>query len=42
MNTGSIVEFLIAFVVIMIVALPVQIIQIKERLHDMPGGALKS
>jgi hypothetical protein len=40
MSTDSIVGFLIATVVV--VALQMQILQIKWRLRDMPGGAPKN
>ena len=42
MSTDNVVDFLIALIVIMVVALQVQILQIKKRLRDMPGGAPKS
>jgi hypothetical protein len=42
MSTDSIVDFLIALVVIMVVALQVQILQLKKKLRDMSGGAPKS
>jgi hypothetical protein len=42
MNTESVLEFLIAFVVMMIVALQMRIIQITNGPHDMPDEALKS
>ena len=42
MSTDSIVDLLIAFVVIMVVALPVQILQRKKKLRAMPGGAPKN
>lgn len=42
MSTDSIVRFLIVLVVIMVVALQVQILQIKKKLRDMPGGAPKN
>jgi hypothetical protein len=42
MSTDSIVDLLIAFVVIMVVALQVQILQLKKRLRDRPGGAPKN
>ena len=42
MSADSIVDFLIALLVIMVVALQVQILQIKKRLRDMPGGAPKN
>ena len=42
MSTDSIVDFLIALVVIMVVALQVQILQLKKKLRDMSGWAPKS
>ena len=42
MSTDGIVDFLIALVVIMVVALQVQILQLKKRLRGMSGGAPKS
>jgi hypothetical protein len=38
----TVVDFLIAFLVIMVVALQVQIIQIKKRLRDVPSGIPKN
>jgi hypothetical protein len=42
MSTDTVVDFLIAFLVIMVVALQVQISQLKKRLRDLPGGVPKS
>jgi hypothetical protein len=42
MSTDRIIDFLIALLVIMVVALQVQVIQINKRLRDIPGGAPKS
>jgi hypothetical protein len=42
MSTDTAVDFLIAFLVIMVVALQVQIIQMKRRLRDMPSGVSKN
>ena len=42
MSTDSAVDFLIAFLVIMVVALQVLIIQLKKRLRDLPGGVSKN
>jgi hypothetical protein len=42
MSTDTVVDFLIALLVIMVVALQVQIIQLKKRLNDLPGGVSKS
>ena len=42
MSTETVVDFLITFLVIMVVALQVQIIQLKKRLRDLPGGVPKS
>ena len=42
MSADSIVDFLIALLVIMVVALQVQILQLKKKLRDMPGGAPKN
>jgi len=42
MSTDSIVDFLIALIVIMVVALQVQILQLKKRLHGPSGGTPKS
>jgi hypothetical protein len=42
MSTDGIVDFLIALVVIMVVALQVQILQLKKRLRAMSGGVPKS
>ena len=42
MSTDTAVDFLIAFLVIMVVALQVQLLQIKKRLRDLPGGAPKT
>jgi hypothetical protein len=42
MSADRIIDFLIALLVIMVVALQVQIIQIKKRLRNIPGGAPKS
>jgi hypothetical protein len=35
-------DFLIAFLVIMVVALQVQLLQIKKRLRNLPNGVPKS
>jgi hypothetical protein len=42
MSTDTVVDFLIAFLVIMVVALQVQIIQLKKRFRDIPGGVPKN
>jgi hypothetical protein len=42
MSTDSIVDFLIALIVIMVVALQVQILQLKKRFRGMSAGASKS
>ena len=42
MSTDTVVDFLIALLVIMVVALQVQIIQLKKRLRDLPNGVPKS
>jgi hypothetical protein len=42
MSMDTVVDLLIALLVIMVVALQVQIIQLKKRLNDLPGGAPKS
>lgn len=42
MSTDTAVDFLIAFLVIMVVALQVQIIQLNKRLRDIPGGVSKN
>jgi hypothetical protein len=42
MSMDTVVDFLIAFLVIMVVALQVQIIQIKKRLRDVPSGIPKN
>jgi hypothetical protein len=42
MSTDTVVDFLIAFLVIMVVALQVQIVQLKKRLRDLSGGVPKS
>lgn len=42
MSTDTAVDFLIAFLVIMVVALQVQIIQLRKRLRDTSSGAPKS
>jgi len=42
MSTDSIVDFLIALIVIMVVALQVQILQLKKRLRGMSAAAPKS
>ena len=42
MSTDTAVDFVIVFLVIMVVALQVQIIKINKRLRDVPGGAPKS
>ena len=42
MSTDSIVDFLIALIVIMVVALQVQILQLKKRLRGPSGEAPKS
>ena len=42
MSMDTVVDFLIAFLVIMVVTLQVQIIQIKKRLRDIPGGVPKN
>ena len=42
MSTDSIVDFLIALLVIMVVALQVQILQLKKSLPVMSGGAPKN
>ena len=42
MSTDTVVDFLIAFLVIMVVALQVQIIQLKKRIRDIPSGVPKS
>ena len=42
MSTDSIVDFLIALIVIMVVALQVQILQLKKKLRTMSGAAPKS
>ena len=41
MSMDSIVDFLIALVVIMVVALQVQILQLKKKLRLMSGGSPK-
>jgi hypothetical protein len=41
MSTDGIVDFLIALVVIMVVALQVQILQLKKRFRAMSGGGPK-
>jgi hypothetical protein len=38
----AVVDLLIALLVIMVVALQVQIIQLKKRLNDLPGGVPKN
>jgi hypothetical protein len=40
-STDTGVDFLIALLVIMVVALQVQIIQLKKRLRDLPNGVPK-
>ena len=42
MSTDGIVGFLIALVVIMVVALPVQILQLKRSFRAMSGGVSRS
>jgi len=42
MSTDSIVDFLIALIVIMVVALQVQILQLKKRLRGPSSGDTKS
>jgi hypothetical protein len=42
MSADRIVDFLIALIVIMVVALQVQILQINKKLRDISGGAAKS
>ncbi len=42
MSTDSIVDFLIALIVIMVVALQVQILHLKKTVRTMSGGAPKS
>ena len=42
MSTDGIVDFLIALIVIMVVALQVQILQLKKRLRGPSGEAPKS
>jgi hypothetical protein len=42
MSTDTGVDFLIALLVIMVVALQVQIVQLKKRLRDLPNGVPKS
>ncbi|HXI85709.1 MAG TPA: hypothetical protein VNL17_16645 [Verrucomicrobiae bacterium] len=42
MSTDSIVDFLIALIVIMVVALQVQILQLKKTVRTMSGGVPKS
>ena len=42
MSMDTVVDFLIAFLVIMVVALQVQSIQIKKRLRDVPSGIPKN
>ena len=42
MSTDSIVDFLIALIVIMVVALQVQILQLKKRLRGLSAAAPKS
>jgi len=42
MSTDTVVDFLIALLVIMVVALQVQIVQLKKRLRDLPNGVPKS
>jgi hypothetical protein len=42
MGTDTVVDFLIACLVIMVVALQVQIIQLKKRIRDIPSGVPKS
>jgi hypothetical protein len=42
MSTDTAVDFLIAFLVIMVVALQVQIIQLNKKLRNLPGGVPKS
>lgn len=42
MSTDTVVDFLIAMLVIMVVALQVQIIQLKKTLRNLPNGLPKS
>jgi hypothetical protein len=42
MSMDTAFDFLIAFLVIMVVALQVQIIQIKTRLRNLPGAVPKN
>jgi hypothetical protein len=42
MRTESSIDLFIAFLVIVVVAPQVPIVQIKKRRRDMPGGILKS
>ncbi len=42
MSTDTVVDFVVALLVIMVVALQVQIIKIKKRLPDVPSGAAKN
>jgi hypothetical protein len=42
MSTDTAVDFVIAFLVIMVVALQVQIIKINKRLRDVPSGVPKN
>jgi hypothetical protein len=42
MSTDTVVDFLIALLVIMVVALQVQIIQLEKRLRNLPNGLPKS
>ena len=42
MSMDAVVDLLIALLVIMVVALQVQIIQLKKRLNYLPGGVPKN
>ncbi len=42
MSMDTVVDLLVALLVIMVVALQVQILQLKKRLNDLPGGVPKS
>jgi hypothetical protein len=42
MSTDTVIDFVVALLVIMVVALQVQIMQLKKRLRDLPGGVPKS
>lgn len=42
MSMDTVVDLLVALLVIMVVALQVQILQLKKKLNDLPGAAPKS